>query len=191
MEPLGHRRGYGRVVKQQNRFTVSGPAAFFPFQVPLLFFLVSRPCIFRGGNLDLGRIPRAQSREANIAQQHREIISYCESRVKIFRMEVVHLEWLGLGPKHDLLRNRRLTSSLSLFPPVPSLSPLFLPGAVRQELPPRGFARCVSQRNVRAACRLPAQLSLCCDSEGLRWVFASSTAAAPGASPASAHAVGA
>ena len=113
-------------------------------------FLVSRPCIFRGGSLDLGKIPRAQRRKANIAQQDREIISYCESWMKMFRMKVVHLEWLGFGPKHDLLRNHRLMSSLSRLPLVPSLS-LFLPGAVGQELPPRGFAQCMSQCNVRLA----------------------------------------
>lgn len=101
--------------------------------------------------MDLGKIPRAQRRKANIAQQHREIISYCESWMKTFRMKVVHLEWLGFGPKHDLLHNRGLTSSLSRFPIVPSLSPLFLPGSVGQELPLRGFAQCVSQRDVRLA----------------------------------------
>lgn len=94
--------------------------------------------------MDVGKIPRAQRRKANFAQQHCEIISYCESWVKMFRMKVVHLKWLGSGPGHDLLCNHLLC-----FPPVPSLSPLFLPGAVGQELPPQRFAQCVSLWNIR------------------------------------------
>lgn len=76
-------------------------------------------------------------RKANIAQQHHKIISYCESWMKMSRMEVVHLERLGLGPKPDLLRNHGLASSLSGPPLVPSPS-LFLLGVVGQDLPPQG-----------------------------------------------------
>lgn len=85
----------------------------------------------------------------------------------MFRMKVVHLEWLGFGPKHDLLHNHWLTSSLAHFPLVPSLSPLFLPGEVGQEVPPQKFAQRASQCNVRLACCLPTRLILCRDSERL------------------------
>lgn len=144
---------------------MNAAAFFFPFRVTLLCSWFQGLLFSEVEILDLGKIPRAQRRKANIAQQHREIISYCESWMKTFRMKVVHLERLGVGPKHGLLRNYGLTSSLACFPLVPSLSPRILPGAVGQELPPRGCAPRASQRNVRLARCLPPQLILRCDSK--------------------------
>lgn len=91
---------------------------FFSFSSGFTVFLLSRPCIFRGGKVGLGKLPRARRRKANIAQQHRGIMSHCESWVRTLSMEVVHLEWLELG--QGTTHCRILDSSL-----VPSL--LFLP----------------------------------------------------------------
>lgn len=90
--------------------------------------------------MGLGKLPRAQRRKANIAQQHCGIMNHCESWVQMLSMEVIHLEWLELG--QGTTHCRILHSSL-----VPSL--LFLPcllcsfrGGWAGAEPPLGFAQC-------------------------------------------------
>lgn len=105
---------------------------FFPFSSGFTVFLLSRPCIFRGGKVGLGKLPRARRRKANIAQRHRGIMSHCESWVRTLSMEAVHLEWLelGQGTTHCRILDSSLVPSLLFLPCLLC----FCPGVAGQEL---------------------------------------------------------